>query len=1078
MQRAAKRYAVELAEHGGIDLRLRVGVNTGEVIVTSIGDRSQYSENTAMGEAIALAARMETSAAVGTVLVSENTYRLVQERFEWESLGKIKVKGISHSLAVYRPLAPRAHADGWHTYGFSVPLIGREQAFTQLKQSVTALYAGRGGIVMLNGERGIGKSFLISEVRHHFVRQDVLLSLIAESTEAVDTRVVSVPLLWLRGRCRSYEQSRPYSMWADLLYTWLNHNPGDPPEEIEQRLRQQLEVLWQHEVFDVHYAYLANFLALPLEAPWVDQLAQLDGETWRQRFFQAMRSWLEALSQAGPLVVSFADMQWADTAALALLKSCLPLCDTQALLWLFVFRPLRTQPIWEFRHHVETEYPHRAVALTLPALTEAQSRILIERLIGTDVLSASTEALLINKADGNPYFIQELIHTLIVKGNLVQDAQTGLWRATQEVTSLDLPDSLQNLLMARIDRLSPEEKRVLQMAAVIGPVFWSDVLQALTGEEFALQTHLTALQRVQLIRDRGRVPQLGMAYVFRSTLIRDVAYEGLLRAQRADYHGKVADYLAALAGDDERGVSYTLLAYHHHHAGNLEQGVLYLLKAAEHAQKIYAHTEAIAHYNRILEALDTLATRVITDAERRTYLAQRFKALDGRRKLYFLAGRFEDGWTDASALLTLARQFADEPIWLIDALLRQPGVSYWRSREEQLNGIQLTAEALTLSRQLGDRQREMQTLGYIAGQRYNLGDMTWQETANQALDLARALGDRRYEMTLLIAIGGIYASNDPEFSMHYLEMALPISQDLHDPQAELDVLEVMGRQFESSIDYYRRLTEYHEKVLRLSRKIGNRPAESQALMFCGQMRALYLGDYETGLQMLEEAYAIVKGTPGELYPLLRITQIHIEQARYTEAEAYLAFAKHGTEQNMYTLGKIGFGLVQMNLYNAQQSPERLRLALSVSSEISRLSIGNNDNAQSFSQQYQMVIACETSVTYLRLAQVTQDEAASQTLNAQALLASQQALDIYETSTFVRPIECSSEKILFYHSQALAANGRQAEAGKYLNHAYTEMMRKHAMLPTESHFRRTYLQNIPLHRAIRTAYAAVVTVTVV
>ena len=1074
MQQAAKRYAVGLAEQLDIDLRLRVGVNTGEVIVTSVGDHSQYSEDTAMGEAVAVAARMESFAEPGTVLVSENTYRLAQKYFVWESLGEIRVKGVSKPIAVYRPLVPSARVDSLHTFGLPVPLIGREEAFTTLNERVNALYAGRGGIVMISGERGIGKSFLLAEVRRHFSRQDILLSLIAEDADDGDAITVPDSLIWLLGRCRSYDQSSPYSMWADLLHTWLNNSPGDPPEEMERRLRQQLGDLWRDEDFNVNYPSLANFLSLPLETPMTDQPTELDGEIWRQRFFQAIRSWLEALSQVAPLVISFSDMQWADTASLTLLKSCLSLCDTQSLLWLLVYRPIRTQPIWEFRHHVETEYPHRVSTLTLPALTEGQSRMMIERLIGVDVLSPQTEALILDKADGNPYFIQELIHTLIDNGNLVQDTQTGEWQVTQDVTSLDLPDSLQNLLMARIDRLSPGEKRVLQMASVIGQLFWSDVLQALAGEDFALQTHLTALQRAQLIRDRERVPQLGMAYDFRSTLICDVTYEGLLSTQRAVYHGKVADYLSHLVGDDEGVVSYNFMAYHHHHAGNLAQEVSYLLKAAEHFRKIYANTEAMEHYNRILGLLDTLESQVTADEDRRTYLVQRFQALDGRRGLYFMAGRFEDGWEDASALLPLARQLHNEPTWLIDALLRQPGVSYWRSHEEQINGTALVEEALVLSQQLGDRHREMQALTHIAGHRYNIGDATWQDFGGKALDLSRTLGDRRYEVQLLIAIGGIYAFEDRELSMHYLEMALPISQDMHDPQLELSVLEVMGRQLERSEDYYHRLKDYHEESLRISREIGDRPAESQALMFCGQLRALYLGDYETGLSMLEQGRAIIKDSPGEIFYLLRVVQVYIEQGRYSEAETYLEQSEHAAKLLDSVLPQIGIGLVKMLLYNAQQKPGFLLKALDLSSGISQLVALDGTTERTFYQQYKIALACETSVTYYNLARVIKDEIAKKTYGEQALIFSQIALDSYEAFGFVHPIECTSEKILYYHSKALAMNGRQAEAEQYLTRAYTEMLHKQAMIPVDSYLHRTYLENIPLHQVIRKAYLAEVT----
>ena len=330
MQTAIKPYAAELTEQEGIDLQLRVGVNTGEVIVASVGDSRQYSEDTAMGEGIALAARMETAAEAGTVLVSENTYRLVQSQFEWKPLGEITVKGVSQPVAVYRPLAPRPDADGLprlQTYGLSIPLIGRKVEFRTLKGCVEDLYDGRGGIVIVTGDKGLGKSFLVAEVRHHFARHGALLAE-AHAAGSVGDRPERgpAPLTWLRGRCRSYDQSWPFSMWLDLLRGWLGMREGEPKEETRDRFRRQAELLWGDRLAE-HYPYLATFLSLPLEDVFAERVKHLDAEGLRQQFFFALRSWVEAMAKRGPLVLAFADVHWADTTSLDLLKYCLPLCD-------------------------------------------------------------------------------------------------------------------------------------------------------------------------------------------------------------------------------------------------------------------------------------------------------------------------------------------------------------------------------------------------------------------------------------------------------------------------------------------------------------------------------------------------------------------------------------------------------------------------------------------------------------------------------------------------------------------------------------------------------------------------------
>ncbi|MCK4315576.1 MAG: AAA family ATPase, partial [Anaerolineae bacterium] len=727
----------------------------------------------------------------GTVLVSENTYRLVESQFEWEPLGEITVKGVSQPVAVYRPLAPRPDADQMprlQTYGLSIPLIGREAEFRTLKGCVHDLYDGRGGIAMVTGDKGLGKSFLVAEVRHHFARHGALLAeahgirgaggeLPPAVGEPVEPSGGPGGVTWLRGRCRSYDQSWPYSMWLDLLRGWLGMREGEPKERTRDRFRHQAELLWGDRLAE-HYPYLATFLSLPLEETFAERVKHLDAEGLRQQFFFALRGWVEAMAQRGPLVLAFADVHWADTTSLDLLKYCLPLCDDQALLWLIVFRPERTAPVWEFRHRVETEYPHRVTTVTLPPLTETQSGEFVDRLIGPAALPAETRALVLDKAEGNPYYIEELVHSLIAQGVLAQEAETGQWHTTRAVTSLDLPDTLQSLLLARIDGLSSDERRVLQMAAVIGSVFWSNVLQALAGDA-TLKAHLTALQRAQLIHERGRVPDLGMEYCFKSNLIRDAAYESLLSAQRVAYHLEVAEYLEELFGLETLAPYYGTLAYHYRQAGKPGKELFYAIQAAERAQGIYANAEALEHYTRALELLD----EVEDEDESRLYAirTQRFEVLNGRRGIFFLMGDFEAGRADAQALLPLARQLEDDPVWLIDALLQQPGVAGWQTQEELDAGVPMAEKALTLARQLGDRRREMQSLGAIANQRLWANDPTAWELAERALDLARQLGDQRYEVGILIRMGKVYAwSDQPERGMECLEAALPLCQALDD----------------------------------------------------------------------------------------------------------------------------------------------------------------------------------------------------------------------------------------------------------------------------------------------------------
>ena len=379
MQRALKSYSSELAEKADIDLALRIGVNTGEVIVTSVGDYNKYSEETAMGEAIAIAARMEEAAEPGTVLVSENTYRLADHNFKWKSLGQISVKGIRNPIAVYQPLALKESLDRPQDYELSSPLIGRHDQLRSLLESIEDLQDGMGGIVTVTGDQGMGKSLLVSHMHRHIARQRALLAEV-QTAEPQESRLdieqdameiqkvisdVELPLQVFKGRARSYDQSQPYGMWQDLLRNWLGIRQDEPQETTRDRLRKQAEVLWQDQMVGF-YPQLATFLRLPLESAYEEQIKHLDAEGLRQQIFVAVRSWLEEIAQDKQIIINFSDMHWADATSLDLLKYCLPLCDYLDLMWLLVFRPDRLSPTWEFHHYVETEYPHRLVQIHLP----------------------------------------------------------------------------------------------------------------------------------------------------------------------------------------------------------------------------------------------------------------------------------------------------------------------------------------------------------------------------------------------------------------------------------------------------------------------------------------------------------------------------------------------------------------------------------------------------------------------------------------------------------------------------------------------------------------------------------------
>jgi class 3 adenylate cyclase/tetratricopeptide (TPR) repeat protein len=1069
MQQAVGVYAAQVEQQRGIALRLRVGISTGEVIVSGMAERRPYEEM-AMGAAIAVAARMEAAAEPGTILVSEDTYRLVESQFEWQPLGEITVRGISRPIAVYRPLTHKADSDALPRsplVEYPTPLIGREVEFSALKRCVKDVLSGRGRIVMLTGDKGLGKSFLVNELRQYFVHRGALLSMAQAGGEAPSRPASS--LTWLRGRCRSYHQGWPYSMWIDLLTDWLiqcGAHRAQSKEESRDALRRECRALWGDDEFVEHYPYIATLLSLPLEDEFNERVRHLDAEGLRRRYFIAIHSWIAAMSRRGPLALVFADMQWTDESSLDLLKYCLPLCDSEMLLMLLVFRTERDMPVWKLAQHVELEYPHRLTHIELTPLSDAQSAELIAALIGPDTLPPETRDLIVKNAAGNPYYIQELIHSLIIGGVLVCDAQADRWRVTRTVTTLDLPDNLQRLLVARIDRLSPDERFVLQVASVIGSVFWSNVVRAVIGDAPRLTRHLTALQRAQLIQETGRIPELGMQYLFRSPLVRDAAYDSLLTAQRIALHARVAEYLAFNVNPDALVGYYGLLAEQFRGAENHPKELFYTLLAAEQARKIYANAEALQRYNRAVELLDRMEAEAMDDGRRRAIAAQRFEVFKGRYEVLLAMGEIESARADARALLALADAMPDDLAWRVDALLAQPEVGVDKDvRDEVAHGLSLAQEALVLARRIGDRPRELQATIAVTRLSFFLRRPKARELAERALAMARELGDLRAEVSLLLGFSMIYGTDDLPRSEEYLQAALARSEKLNDKAIEIELLGALGARFERRGDYYRQLVECEQKRLHISREIGNRFAEGNALTFCGQIQAIYLGDDVGGLALLEEALRKWEPIASRLFPMLRIVQVHVMQGRLDEAQAMLAQAEPLSGAILNELGRVGCGLVEAVLCQAIGDEAHLRRALQATQPVLQ-QVANN----LVSRQYRMAASCLDATTHLALARLQPAAAARVEHARQALECSQVALSLYREFGFTQVVECVGEEILFRHSQALAANGRDDEAAGFLWQAHDEMMRKHDLIPPESPFRRSYLE-IPLHREIGAAVAA-------
>jgi ABC-type oligopeptide transport system substrate-binding subunit/class 3 adenylate cyclase/tetratricopeptide (TPR) repeat protein len=576
IQESIEEYRQQLK--GYVDnFQLRVGINTGTVVVGSVGS-DMHMEYLAIGDAVNLAARLQSSAEPGHVLISEATERMVRASFDLKALGEISVKGKAEPVKVFEVVEPKiTPSSGRGIEGLVSPLVGRDQELVALRDAIDELIAGHGQIVAVLGEAGIGKSRLVEEAR-------------AERS--------GTALRWLEGRALSYGQT--LSFWAinQLIKNDLGLSDADPEAKIKVALRKRANILFGDRAADV-LPYLADLLGVHLDDESAQRIRQLDGETLKRQMLWAIPEYFNRLAQEQPTVLVFEDLHWADPSTFDALEKLLVLSDRTPLMLLLLARIERDHGSWQIKVKADTEYAHRYTEIILKPLSSEDSNDLVNHLLEVANLPEGTRRLILERSEGNPFYLEEIIRSLIEQGALIHEGQT--WRATADIANVEIPVTLQGVLLARIDRLQEDVRRTLQMASVIGKSFLFRLLEAIAAAERQLDEHLSLLQRADLVREKTRRPEL--EYIFKHSLTQEAAYNSLLIERRKEFHQKVGEALEELFAN-RAAEFYGLLAHHFDAAGNQVKAIDYLIKAGDKSRLDDAHEEAIKFYQRAIELLN------------------------------------------------------------------------------------------------------------------------------------------------------------------------------------------------------------------------------------------------------------------------------------------------------------------------------------------------------------------------------------------------------------------------------------------------------------------------------------------
>jgi class 3 adenylate cyclase/tetratricopeptide (TPR) repeat protein len=786
-------FRAEIEADYGLAFNVRVGINTGPVVVGEIG-ADQALEYTAMGDAINLASRMETTASPGTVQIAESTYRLVAPLFEVEPLGEMNVKGKEAPVASYRVIGRKEQPGQLRgIQGLEAPMVGREEEMDRLRASLDALRAGKGQIVFLIGEAGLGKSRLLSEMASYWRQQP--------GSESRWTVAQGVP----------YETGRPYS----LLY---------------QRIRNSLGILEGLRPAQVHAQIEQSLASFPAEQkPAVSQVVEallaiegrsdgpkLEAEALKRQLFElTTRVWRnEAL--ASPTVAVFDDLHWSDPASAELITHLLGLVTELPVMFLCAMRPDLESPGWQIRERAAESYPAHYSEFTLRPLDARHSDELVDHLLVMSKLPGDLRRLIQAKAEGNPFFLEEVVRTLIDEGAIVRDADGRQWYSVRPVDTLSIPENLQAMLISRIDRLDGQSKRTLQIASVIGRHFQRRVLAHLGANGQQLNDVLARLRRAELIVAADDQPE--KAYMFRHELTREATYQTLLRRQRRRYHRRVGEVIESLYPERLNEEAHRL-AYHFGQAGDKARALKYYELAGDQAARLYANKEAAAHYRQAIE--------LSRDGGDSALLLRLYSALG---KVLTFDGQFAQALASSQELEALALQMDDrnlalEAVAAQGALLVVRSVIYDGRRAQAL-----LKKGLALAQELGNVAVEAKIQWCLMMANNNLGGSPEKglEHGERSLALARAHNlPEQLAYTLHDLIRPLTMVGRLEQALSYSEEARRLFWEQNNMPMVVDNLATASSGYFLIGDLARSL-ERAEEALALSRQVGSAWGESYA----------------------------------------------------------------------------------------------------------------------------------------------------------------------------------------------------------------------------------------------------------